>query len=95
MKNYDHHGDLYKAVSLIRNREEAKAFLFDLLTPNELEELSARFQIAYRLNQKGHDSYTEISKKLKVSTSTVTRVARFLSAEKSGYKTILKRFKND
>jgi TrpR-related protein YerC/YecD len=78
---------------LLKNNKEVNEFLTDLCTPSELKALNERWSVAQTLN-KNELSYREIADKLKTSTTTVTRVARFLSSEQNdGYKTILKRIK--
>ena len=84
---------LSNALLLLKNNKEVNEFLTDLCTPSELKALNERWSVAQTLN-KNELSYREIADKLKTSTTTVTRVARFLSSEKNyGYKTILKRIK--
>lgn len=83
--------DLLAAINQLKNEKEVRDFLRDLLTPAEIDEFSTRFQIA-KLLWTTDMSYTIIAKKLNTSTTTVTRVARFLHKEPhQGYKTILKR----
>lgn len=84
---------LSNALLLLKNNKEVNEFLTDLCTPSELKALNERWSVAQTLN-KNELSYREIADKLKTSTTTVTRVARFLSSEQNdGYKTILKRIK--
>jgi TrpR-related protein YerC/YecD len=84
---------LSNALLLLKNNKEVNEFLTDLCTPSELKALNERWSVAQTLN-KNELSYREIADKLKTSTTTVTRVARFLSGEQNdGYKTILKRIK--
>ncbi len=84
---------LSNALLLLKNNKEVNDFLTDLCTPSELKALNERWSVAQTLN-KNELSYREIADKLKTSTTTVTRVARFLSSEQNyGYKTILKRIK--
>ena len=86
-------GPLSNALLLLKNNKEVNEFLTDLCTPSELKALNERWSVAQTLN-KNELSYREIADKLKTSTTTVTRVARFLSSEQNyGYKTILKRIK--
>ena len=80
------------ALKNIDSTSEANNFLSDLLTPAEIAEFETRFEIATLL-WTTKDSYAKIAKQLKTSTTTVTRVARFLYQEPyQGYKTILHRF---
>ena len=83
--------NLNEVFLLLRNKNEASDFLRDLCTPAELKALEERWAVAQLLYE-DKLSYREISAKLKTSTTTVTRVARFLSSEPyQGYKRILKR----
>ena len=76
---------------LLKNKNEVDDFLKDLCTPAELKALEERWSVAQLLYE-DNLSYREIAAKLKTSTTTVTRVARFLSSEPyQGYKRILKR----
>ena len=85
MKNIDN------AILLLKNKNEVNDFLKDLCTPSELKALEERWAVAQLLYQ-DKLSYREIASKLKTSTTTVTRVARFLVNEPNkGYQKILKR----
>ena len=83
--------NLNEIFLLLKNKNEADDFLKDLFTPAELKALEERWAVAQLLYE-DNLSYREIAAKLKTSTTTVTRVARFLSSEPyQGYKRILKR----
>mgnify|MGYP001429828749 FL=1 len=83
--------NLNEIFLLLKNKNEVDDFLKDLCTPAELKALEERWAVAQLLYE-DNLSYREIAAKLKTSTTTVTRVARFLSSEPyQGYKTILKR----
>ena len=85
--------NLNEALLLLKNKNEVSDFLKDLCTPAELKALEERWAVA-QLLYKDESSYREIAAKLNTSTTTVTRVARFLSSEPyQGYKRILKRIK--
>jgi TrpR-related protein YerC/YecD len=82
--------ELTKAFSTLDGEDDVKRFLRDLLTPTELEEFATRFQIA-KLLWTTDKSYAVIAQELKTSTTTVTRVARFLNKEPyEGYKNVLR-----
>lgn len=86
--------NLEDALLSLQNREELRAFLKDLLTPQEVKALNERWQIAWRLEQ-GKLSYREISAQTGASVTTITRVARFLKDEPyQGYRIALDRLKN-
>ena len=81
--------NLYKAIEKLKTHEQARAFLTDLCTPKEIESLIERWEVAKLLSTKKY-TYREIATKLGASTTTVTRVARFLFNENNnGYKSIL------
>jgi TrpR-related protein YerC/YecD len=85
--------NLNEVLLLLKNKNEVSDFLKDLCTPAELKALEERWAVAQLLYE-DELSYREIAAKLKTSTTTVTRVARFLSSEPyQGYKRILKRIK--
>ena len=85
--------NLNEVLLLLENKNEVSDFLKDLCTPAELKALEERWAVAQLLYE-DELSYREIAAKLKTSTTTVTRVARFLSSEPyQGYKRILKRIK--
>jgi TrpR-related protein YerC/YecD len=80
---------LLEAILSLKNIKEAEAFFRDLCTIEEINEMSERWEIVKMLNNKV--SYREIAGKLKVSTTTVSRVANWFNYGEGGYKLILKR----
>jgi TrpR-related protein YerC/YecD len=86
--------NLNEALLILKNKKEISGFLKDLCTPAELRALEERWAVAQAL-YKDNMSYREIASKLNTSTTTVTRVARFLQGESNGgYRTILNRLSN-
>ena len=87
--------NLNEALLMLKNKNEVDGFLKDLCTPAELKALEERWSVAQLLYE-DNLSYREIASKLKTSTTTVTRVARFLSNEPyQGYKKLLERISNE
>ena len=85
--------NLNEALLLLKNKNEVNDFLKDLCTPAELKALEERWSVAQLLYE-DNLSYRDIATKLETSTTTVTRVARFLLNEPyQGYKKILQRIK--
>ena len=85
--------NLNEALLLLKNKNEVNDFLKDLCTTAELKALEERWSVAQLLYE-DNLSYRDIATKLETSTTTVTRVARFLSNEPyQGYKKILQRIK--
>lgn len=86
------HKRLFTAILKLKNLNEAARFFRDLLTIGEINDFAQRWKIARLLN-KGL-TYSEVAKKTKTSTTTVSRVAHWLYHGRSGYKLILKRLKS-
>lgn len=87
--------NLNQALLLLKNNKEVSEFLNDLCTPAELKAMNERWAVA-QLLYKDEMSYREIASKLNASTTTITRVARFLINEPyKGYQKILKRINNE
>lgn len=78
---------LVKAVTALRTEEDTAAFLRDIGTLSELQAWSERLEVARLL--KAGKTYRDIAKLTGASTTTVTRVARFLEAGKRGYTSAL------
>jgi len=81
--------DLYQAILKLKTPVEVAAFWRDLLTLKEIKTIDKRFEMAKLLYQ--GMSYAAIAKKLKVSTTTVTRTAFWLKHGKGGYQLVLSR----
>ncbi|MFA6532732.1 MAG: YerC/YecD family TrpR-related protein [Patescibacteria group bacterium] len=79
---------LASAFLKLKTEQEVANFLRDILTIKELEEFSNRLEMA-RLLKEGMP-YKAIAKKLKVSTTTVTRTAHWLFRGCGGYEKVLK-----
>ncbi len=79
---------LAKSFLKLKSEQEVANFLRDILTIKEMEEFSNRLEMA-RLLKQGL-SYKAIAKKLKVSTTTVTRTAHWLFHGCGGYEKVLK-----
>lgn len=84
--------DLCQAILTLKNLQEAKCFLRDLLTEQEIIEFGKRWRAAKMLDEK--TSYLKIERETGLSSTTVARVSKWLNRGKGGYKLILKRLKN-
>ena len=82
-------GELFSAILSLETVKEAEAFFRDLCTIDEIKAMSERWQIA-KLVYKGMP-YRDIAKKLKVSTTTVSRVAIWVFHGEGGYKLVIDR----
>lgn len=81
-----------KVFAKLETSQKAYNFLYDVATPQEIEAMAQRFQIA-KLLWTTNLSYVEIAGKTGASTTTVTRVARFLNQEPfGGYRQVLSTF---
>lgn len=85
---------LYQAFLALENEDDVRNFLKDLCTGQEIRAFAERFRVAWLLDQ-GELSYREISEQTGVSTTTVTRVAKYLRDEPhQGYRRVLDRMKD-
>jgi len=84
--------DLFGAILNLKTTKEAEAFFRDLCTVEELKDMSDRWQIV-RLLQKGL-TYRDIAEQLKVSTTTVNRVAFWFNNGMGGYDKALSQTNN-
>ena len=85
--NYPRIRDLLSAILSLKNINETASFFHDLLTPQELKSISNRWMAARYLSN--GNSYIKIAEKIKISTTTVTSVARGLNHGSGGLKLIL------
>lgn len=84
-------GALIEALLSLRDHAEAERFLRDLLTLNELRDLTMRWSVARLLDEGLH--YAEISQRTGASTATITRIASWLHHGEGGYRLVLDRLR--
>jgi len=84
-------GDFYSMVALLKDRNEVKNFLKDLLTLSEIVMISRRIQIA-RMLLEGY-KYQEIRKKLRIGLATISQVEKWLNNGFGGYRETIKKYK--
>lgn len=84
---------LYEAFAVLETAEEAACFLQDLCTPQELDAIAQRYQIAKLLSEDRR--YADIVSETGTSTATISRVNRSLSSRVSsgGYDIVFARLK--
>lgn len=82
---------LFDAILSLGDRDEAGRFFRDLLTLNELRDLSLRWNVARLLDAGLH--YAEISQRTGASTATITRIASWLNHGEGGYRLLLDRLR--
>jgi len=80
---------LLEAVLALKNKDEAKRFMRDLLTREEIEEVSKRFLAATMLTE--GSSYRDVEKATGFSSTTVARVSKWLQGSLGGYRLIISR----
>ena len=80
---------LYTDILSLKTLDEAKRFFRDLLTEEEIEEFSKRWQAARMLDEK--IPYTAIQEKTGLSSTTVARISRWLRSGKGGYRLAIDR----
>lgn len=81
--------DLFEAILALQNLNEAKRFFRDLLTEEEIIEFGKRWQAARMLGQKV--SYTTITDKTGLSSTTIARISKWLTKGMGGYQLMLKK----
>ena len=84
---------LIQAMVDIENEAECRAFLEDICTIKELQDISARLCVAVMLDE--GKNYQEISKATGASTATISRVKKCLVYGSGGYRTTLDRAKKE
>ena len=82
---------LCEALLSLENKEECLAFLEDICTIKEIQDISQRLEVAQMLSQ--GISYTTICSQTGASTATLSRVSRSYEYGAGGYKTIIARLK--
>ena len=81
--------DLLKAILALKREKEAKMFLQDLLTEQEIVEFGNRWKAARMLSEK--KAYPEIQEETGLSTRTIARISKWLKSGKGGYKLMIKK----
>lgn len=80
---------LLAALCSLSTREEARAFLADLCTAREIDDLSQRLAVASMLSAGA--SYVDVSHATGASSTTVSRVSKCLNGPAGGYRMVLAR----
>ncbi len=80
---------LVEAVLALRTRDEAKRFLRDLMTESEIKEFADRLEAASLLYK--DVQYNAIEESVKLSSTTVARIAKWLNGPLGGYRLVLNR----
>lgn len=92
-KRQKHIEEIYRVFTKMETPIEAKKFMTDILTPNEIESIAERWQIMKELDT--GMVQREVSAKLSVSIAKVTRGSRILKYGEGGFLTIMRKMKKD
>lgn len=84
---------LCNALLSLKTKEECYAFLEDICTIKEIQDISQRLEVAKLLSQ--GISYTTISKETGASTATISRVSRSYEYGAGGYKAVIARLNEE
>lgn len=85
--------ELYRAIVSLQNEEECAAFLEDICTIRELQDISQRLSVAILLEE--GKNYQDICRATGASTATISRVNKCLQYGSRGYQTVLSRRKEN
>ena len=81
--------ELCEAILTLKTKEECAAFLEDICTIKEIQDISQRLQVAQMLSR--GISYTTICRETGASTATISRVSKCYEYGAGGYKTVIAR----
>lgn len=84
MKPDHHYSELFHVFTQLENQTETEAFLRDILTPQELEAVAERWQIAQQLLQ--GKPQREIAQNLDIAIATISRGSRMVKYGTGGFK---------
>src|SRR3989344_6456707 len=90
--NTNKNKQLIAGILTLKNIDEAKRFLRDLMTPIEIEEFANRLEAASLLSS--DMQYNYITEKTGLSSATIARIAKWLNGSLGGYRLILSRLSN-
>ncbi len=82
---------LVSALTGITDEKDMRAYLEDLLTSQEIVEISRRMRVAKMLYE--HTTYDEIARVTGASTATISRVIRCIRFGEGGYERAIARLK--
>lgn len=80
---------LVEAFLALKNAEETRLFLRDLMTESEIKEFANRLEVASLLSK--DVQYNTISEDTGLSSATIARIAKWLKGSLGGYRLILSR----
>ena len=80
---------LFQAILKLNTEKECASFLRDLLTVEEIKELSRRWQVAKMLSN--NETFAQIEKRTGMSSTTIARINYWIHHGTGGYRELLKR----
>lgn len=80
---------IVKAFLTLKNEEEVKSFMRDLMTPSEIQEFANRLEAATLLSKE--IQYNAINESTGLSSATIARIAKWLKGSLGGYRLVLAR----
>ena len=83
---------LVSAFLVLRNADETKLFLRDLMTEGEIKEFANRLEAASLLSK--DVQYNAIIERTGLSSTTIARISKWLKGSLGGYRLILSRLNN-
>lgn len=75
----------------LRSPDELYAFLVDVCTVREIQDMAQRLHVAQLLSQGEH--YSEIRRRTGASATTISRVSKSLNYGEDGYRIVLERLR--
>ena len=85
--------DFVTALLTLKTEEECIAFLEDICTIKEIQDISQRLVVAKMLNE--GEKYQNIEKETGASTATISRVNKCLAYGSGGYRSVLQKSKQN
>jgi TrpR-related protein YerC/YecD len=87
--NISENKQLIEAILKLKNTDEARRFLRDLMTMGEIEEFANRLEAASLLSM--DVQYNAIIESTGLSSATIARISKWLKGSLGGYRLILSR----
>ena len=83
---------LIEAILALKNADEAKRFLRDLMTEKDIKEFANRIEAARLLSK--NVKYTTITENTGLSSTTIARISKWLNGSLGGYRLVIDRLSN-
>ncbi len=83
--------ELIEGLGKLKNKDEIKAFLSDILTLSEQQTLLMRLRVAKLLDD--GSPYKQIEKETGASSATIAKISEYLKYGYDGYRIVLDRTK--